>query len=327
MHKISIIIPVYNAEKYLRRCIDSILNSIYQHFEILLMNDGSTDDSLVICQEYAEKYPEKIRVYTHNNQGVALTRNDGIKYANGEYLMFIDNDDYISTDYLNKYYKAISDGNFDVVMGGYERTDNNNKVLMRKKLKDCKWSTYEIVSPWAKIYKSSLIKENSICFLNSNIGEDIYFNIQVVNITTNIKIIDDTGYKWFYNKASISNTIHKKANKNLQFEFLLDSILKKLKELNCYDSQENEYFFIKTICWFIVYINNSNTFDNIMQNKDYYFNWLNKNYPNYKKNRYLSVFKSSGLSIKNRIAICLLVKGEKIYLDKFILKMLKKCGV
>lgn len=320
MIKISIVIPVYNSEKYIGRCLDSILSSTFKDYEILIMNDGSTDNSLNICKSYQNKYKDKIRIYTHENQGVALTRNDGIKKANGKYIMFIDNDDYITDDYLETYYKAIKD--YDVVYGGYERVDSKGKVLNKVSLNNTQWAPYQIISPWAKIYKLSFIKDNNIEFLNSNIGEDIYFNLQVLSLTDNIDIINDTSYKWFYNDKSISNTVHKKVNKDLQFEYLLNMTYDKIKELNN-NSKLTEYFFIKTVCWFINYIVHDNDIKIVSDNLKYYMEWLNKKFPNYLKNPYLSIFKPKGESLKNRLGAYLLVRSYQYNFSNIILKILK----
>ena len=119
-NKITIIVPVYNSENYIRRCVDSVLRQSFEDFELLLINDGSTDGSLKILREY-EKSDKRIRVINQENMGVAKTRNKGIKLASGKYIMFIDNDDYIENDYINKYYNSIKDTDYDIVIGGYKR--------------------------------------------------------------------------------------------------------------------------------------------------------------------------------------------------------------
>ena len=321
--RVSIVIPIYNSEIYLKRCLDSVINSTYKNIELILLDDGSTDKSLTICNNYQEKYKKIIRVYSHKNMGVAKTRNKGIKLATGKYIMFIDNDDFIDEDYIEKYYKVVSDNNLDVVMGGYERVDEENKTLTVSSLHDYEWSKYKIVAPWAKIYRLDYLRKNKIEFLNTNIGEDIYFNVQVINMTDKIKIIDNTSYKWFYNRRSISNTVHKKADENIQFEFLLDQTYKKLKEIGKEKDPLVEYFFIKTVCWFIFYIIKNNSFYKVRQNEKYYINWLKSHYTNYQKNEYLKIFKPKGESFKNRVGVYLLIKGYKWHFDTLILKIFK----
>ena len=98
--KVSVIIPVYNSEKYIEKCINSVLEQDYQEFELILINDGSKDGSLKILERYKEKYKEKIVLVNQENCGVSKTRNKAIQMANGKYIMFIDNDDFIDKDYV-----------------------------------------------------------------------------------------------------------------------------------------------------------------------------------------------------------------------------------
>ena len=107
MIKVSIIIPVYNTEKFLNRCVDSVINQKFNNFEIILVNDGSKDNSLKICRDYEKKYPKIIKVIDQKNSGPAIARNRGIESAKGEYIMFIDSDDFIDDGYIKDYYDNI----------------------------------------------------------------------------------------------------------------------------------------------------------------------------------------------------------------------------
>jgi Glycosyltransferases involved in cell wall biogenesis len=119
MHKISIIVPVYNTEKYLHECIGSIVKQKFSDYELIMIDDGSTDNSLCICEEYARKYPN-ISVMQRGNGGAAAARNAGIRAATGRYLMFIDSDDYIREDCLTDIDKVIEESNADVIIGMFE---------------------------------------------------------------------------------------------------------------------------------------------------------------------------------------------------------------
>lgn len=117
MDKVTLIIPVYNSEKYIGRCLDSILNQTYNDYEIMIINDGSTDNSQEVINKYKQKWPNKFIIIEQENKGVAITRNEAIKRANSEYIMFIDNDDYIDKDYIEVYMKYIKNGDYDAVLG------------------------------------------------------------------------------------------------------------------------------------------------------------------------------------------------------------------
>lgn len=126
--KVSVIVPIYNTEKFLRKCIESIVNQTLQEIEIILINDGSTDNSHNICLEYAEKYPEKIRYINNKNIGCSATRNLGIELAKGEYIAFVDSDDYIEKGMYKEMYEVTRNKNLDVVVSGIIYEDSFNKI-------------------------------------------------------------------------------------------------------------------------------------------------------------------------------------------------------
>lgn len=125
---VSVIIPVYNAQEGIKQCLDSLLNQSFTDFEIILLNDGSTDNSLEVIKKYAADN-DFIRVIDKENEGVAKTRNKGIQLANGKYIVFIDNDDFVDSDYLERFYNEIDQEQLDIVLGGYKRVNQEMKTL------------------------------------------------------------------------------------------------------------------------------------------------------------------------------------------------------
>lgn len=214
MNKVSIIIPVYNAQEYIKKCVESFLIGTYQNIEILLINDGSTDSSLEVIRELEEKYPEKIIVYSQENCGVAKTRNKGIIYATGKYIVFADNDDYVDNDYVERLVKEIEKEDYDYIVSSFRRVDKRGKILYQKKYKDESWTYYMFETPWAKIFKREFLIENEIKYMDVPVGEDIYFSICANWKSDKKKVIPYVGYNWLYNEASVSNTIHKEHSKN-----------------------------------------------------------------------------------------------------------------
>ena len=118
MRSVSVIVPVYNVEKYLARCLDSLLNQTQPDIEILVVNDGSTDASGHIVDEYARKYPDRIRAFHMENEGVSAARNRGVAKAQGKYLTFVDSDDYVTGDYLERMVTAAEKNSSDLVIQG-----------------------------------------------------------------------------------------------------------------------------------------------------------------------------------------------------------------
>ena len=252
MRKVTLIVPVYNSEDYIGRCLDSILNQTYQNFEILVVNDGSKDNSQKIINEYKEKYPNKIIAIEQPNKGVAITRNESVKRANGDYIMFVDNDDYLDKDYIETFVKTAEDGDYDAVLGGYRRPNEDGKILKTMQLQDEEWSKFMIMAPWAKIYRKQYLIENHIEFLSVNLGEDIYFNLKAMLVSGKIKIIPYIGYNWFFNTKSVSNTTQKNITQ-LQVYELLNSCYDMVKEEGLLEEHYNiiKTHFTRYIVWLI----------------------------------------------------------------------------
>lgn len=324
--KVSIIIPVYNCEKYISRCIDSILNQTYKNIEIIAINDGSKDNTKEILNNYAKKYPNIIKHIEQENKGIAKTRNYGIKIATGDYITFIDNDDYLDRDYIEKYVNATENSKFDVVIGGYRRPDENGKIVQIIQLKGCEeWTKMRILTPWAKIFKREYILKNNIEFLDTNIGEDLYFNIQALLITDKLKVLDYVGYNWFYNKKSVSNTIHKDIRK-LSIYKLLDESYRVVKEKNILNKYYDiiEMHFIKYIIWLLTFSTKRLPYKTICEEYDKIFKWLKDRFPNYKNNKLIGIRKPKGESFSVRISIFIFMMAHKIKLGKLLIFIYSK---
>ncbi len=180
--KISVIIPVYNAEKFLHKCLDSVLNQTFKDYEIILVNDGSKDNSGAICDEYAEKY-DFIRAFHKENGGASSARNYGMKLAQGEYINFVDADDWMELDMYEKLVNAAGDG-VDLVMCNCKRPDGNggytefnynlpsgyyDREQILKYIYPClimqeHMDFNPLIAPWGKLYKRSLLADNDIYF-------------------------------------------------------------------------------------------------------------------------------------------------------------------
>lgn len=165
---ISVIIPIYNVEKYLRQCLESVINQNYREYEVILVNDGSTDSSKKIAIEFCEKY-NNIKFIDKVNGGLSSARNAGLEVANGEYIVFIDSDDYIRSDYLEKLYQSISQNDSDIsicnLVKVYEKKGEEEKGNLD--VNCTKWySNVDVLKmifegkifcyAWDKIYKKSL---------------------------------------------------------------------------------------------------------------------------------------------------------------------------
>ncbi|VEE12017.1 glycosyltransferase [Streptococcus anginosus] len=267
---VSVVIPVYNAQDGIKQCLTSLLKQTFKNFEIILLNDGSTDESLKVLQSYSSQY-SFIKVIDKENEGVAKTRNQGILLAKGEYIIFIDNDDFVNEDYIEHFYNVIHQEKKDIVLGGYKRINQNKKILFSQNLSDSEWSKYIIVAPWARIYRTSFLRENNIEFFDYPIGEDVIFSIKAYNKTDKIKIIDYNGYNWFFNESSISNTSQK------GFNFKIDIIyfLNKVKEVSG-DSDYTKYFIKRYYIWYLLFSGKNASSKEFVIQYNQIKNWLNK---------------------------------------------------
>ncbi|WEV45349.1 glycosyltransferase family 2 protein [Streptococcaceae bacterium ESL0687] len=313
--KISIIIPVYNSEKYIKQCIDSILQNTYTDYEVLLINDGSTDNSLTILEDFRQS-DDRIQVINKENQGVAPTRNLGISIAQGEYIVFIDNDDFIDSDYLEIYLQEIEKNKSDIVIGGYKRT-NKEKILFSDYPRDSKWGKYIILAPWAKIYRKSFLLKNDIQFLDYPIGEDVYFNLKAFNFTKKISSINYTGYNWFYNGESVSNTSQKGFSPKINIIYFLNKLLEISK-----NSQENEYFkyYIKRYyIWYLLFSGRQASANEFMNQYHTIKNWIQEKGLESKLNPLSN--KLSGENYKNRLIVMIFRFLEKTHLLPIFAKL------
>lgn len=267
---VSVIIPVYNAQEGIKQCLDSLLNQSFTDFEIILLNDGSTDNSLEVIKKYAA-VNDFIRVIDKENEGVAKTRNKGIQLANGKYIVFIDNDDFVDSDYLERFYNAIDQEQLDIVLGGYKRVNQEMKTLFKQDLTQSEWSKYIVVAPWARIYRTSFLIDNNIQFFDYPIGEDVVFTLTAYNLTEKIKIIDYNGYNWFFNEKSISNTSQRGFNPNIDIVYFLSHLLKVAG-----DSKYIRYFIKRYYIWYLLFSGRAASSSSFMDQYRRIKEWVSK---------------------------------------------------
>ncbi|HFI0095259.1 TPA: glycosyltransferase family 2 protein, partial [Streptococcus suis] len=196
---ISIIVPVYNAEKTIERCILSILEQSYTNFELILINDGSTDSSLFTIKNFI--VDTRVKIIDKQNEGASQTRNRGIREAKGEYLLFIDSDDYIDNDYVQRLYEEIENSKLDMVISGIRMVDSDGKELNRFCLNDSPWSKYMITSPCTRIIRRKFILDNNLFFIDYTM-EDIHYNAVFFSRTDRVRVIPYIGYNYLMNPES-----------------------------------------------------------------------------------------------------------------------------
>lgn len=238
---ISVIVPVYNVEKWLRRCVNSLLAQTYSDFELLLIDDGSTDVSGAICDEYAKLYSQ-VRVFHKPNGGVSAARNLGLDNARGQWVAFCDADDYVTPYYLENLYKAVDSEDEDLVFnyaivdcnGKAEKENYPEKNISLDELSelflhnDLIWHT----STWSKLFRRSIIEECSIRYIEDvHVGEDALFLYTYIMNCRRIKVICTCDYHYIIRYTeSLTHRVNSFHSEIKGLELILD-IVGQLKAL------------------------------------------------------------------------------------------------
>lgn len=246
MSKVSVIVPAYNCEKTIKRCIDSIINQTYKNIEIIIVDDGSTDNTPLICDEYNKCY-EYIKVIHTENSGPSTARNIGISLSSGYFITFVDSDDYVLPTIYETMVNNIA--NFDVLMCNFHMFKDEDDFNEIKQIKhsmgnrgyDSEYIIKEgcleqniigINMVWNKLYKADIIKNNNITFDKSTIvGEDLLFNIEVFSKCKTVYMLDDVLYFYLIERK---DSIMYNEKTNLDWENMLkrqEIKIQKAKEL------------------------------------------------------------------------------------------------
>ncbi len=312
--KVSVIVPVYNTEKYLRKCLDSLVEQSLQDIEIIVVNDGSPDNSQTIIEEYAEKY-KNIKSYIKENGGLSDARNYGIKKSSGDYIAFVDSDDYVSKEMYEQMYNFATKNDMDVVVcdsinvypDGKEILINSNNHYSSENI-----DNYLISYPMActRLFKRYIFEH--LEFKKNIYYEDLELTPKIVQITDKVGFVEKGLYYYVQRQGSIMK-------QNTFNEHLLDifSVLKSNKDLLIKNHrQEIEYLYITHLLRTA-----SLRFLNYPDGKKYLqqiHDIMSEDFPNWKNNIY---YKKSSLKLK---LVCLLAYNRNIKILKCIKKLTNK---
>ncbi len=282
---ISVIVPIYKAESYIHRCIDSILNQTFSDFELILVNDGSPDKSGDICNEYAQK-DKRVKVFHQSNHGIGYTREFALQQAKGEYIQFVDSDDWIDSTMLQIMFEKASTENCDVVNCGFIEVLPNeskkhifnytNKEIFLQDIIANQWGVL-----WKLLFKRDLITSHDIHFLpNIDNGEDYFFVTCCLLEAKQIGFIENCLY--YYNRTNTNSTTSASTlseDKIIQQVYATKRVIRILKEKGCYKKYKKalihrklyaKYPLLKTniIKWFAIFPEvSSKAIINSIQNK------------------------------------------------------------
>lgn len=217
MDLISVIIPVYNTEKYISRCLDSIISQTYSYLDIILIDDGSSDNSYFICKMYAQRDP-RIRLIHKKNSGVSATRNIGLDISKGDYIIFVDSDDFIGPEHISSLYNSLKEHNADICIGNFQKisqsyssVDNLDTIyhstLLDKEQTLVKMCLQDEISweVFAKLFKRENI-ENIRFDVNEAIGEDFTFSYLALHNSHKICIVPSKSYYYWLREGSATQS-------------------------------------------------------------------------------------------------------------------------
>ena len=297
---ISVIVPVYNVEKYLSKCLESIINQTYQNLEIICVDDGSTDSSPKILEEYAKK-DTRIKILEQTNSGQGVARNYAINLAKGEYIMFVDSDDWLSLNACEVLLNKISLTSSDfVIFGAYLFDDNKNceridspywsvdeyrEILKRKEVfdyKDVKDIIFKRFSPWNKFYNASFLKANNIKFDEKLEFEDVIFHMKSFLFADRITYCQDCLYNYRLFHSSSCTERFRRGKEVFNIIEVVNTVEALLQTVNVYETLKMQFLKFK-ISLYIEYYNNINnkSVQNIFKKKiKFEFEQIEKQYKN-----------------------------------------------
>ena len=289
---VSVIIPVYNVEKYLKQCLDSVLHQSFQNFEMIVVNDGSTDGSGEIIEQYVEKYSEKIITVSQSNRGISATRNRALRMAKGKYIVFVDSDDYIGQDYIKVLYQEAEKSCSDMVICNYTRVSAEGEILKSFEAnyvnEDMRIPSYVL---WNRIIRKELFCKYELFFREGIICEDVPLILQLETVAKNIKTISISDYYYRCNPKSITSTFKKKKYRmdQLPFQALEESVNFCLSYNPPMDKEKLEFFFCRIFTSLIFDIGRGceKTVRKGMCNEVAIF--MNKYFQGYFKNKYVKI--------------------------------------
>lgn len=314
MIKVSVIVPIYNSEKYLKKCLDSLVGQTLDDIEIILINDGSTDNSESIIQEYTEKYNDKIKYISQKNSGQAIARNNGIKIAQGEYIAFVDSDDYIEKNTYEILWNEVAEKKCDILCFNHYTDKNgiiekNGGFIIDSENTISKYIINE-ASPCNKIIKRKIFEENRLGFLEDHIYEDLAL-IPTLALYTD-KICYSNEYLYYYNIHNNSTMRPKKFNtKMLDIYSVMEHLYEKFS--NTKYVEELEYLYIEHLLHAASL--NFLKYDEGIKEIKKIGKMLREKFPEWRKNVY---FKKQNIKYK---VICNLLYYNKCKLVKKLLKI------
>lgn len=321
--KLSIIVPVYGVEKYIDKCLDSLVKQSLKEIEIIVVNDGTKDNSQKIIDKYVKKYPDKIKSYIKENGGQGSARNYGLEKANGEYIGYVDSDDFVEKDMYKKLYNKAKENNYDIVVcGNYNVSEDyqnkNIDTFINNYNTDLENIFFGKMAVWNKIYKRDILIKNKLEFKEKVWYEDLAFTLKAIMNSNTFAFIDEPLYDYLIREGSTMNNSNVK--RNLEILEAFNDILSYIQH-----NKKEEYFSkIEFLAIDHIYISaivrvlKAEADDKVKRETiNKLIDYMNKKFPNYKNNKYINTLS------KNRKIIYKLINIKMYGLINLIFKVKK----
>ena len=310
MVKVSVIVPVYNAEKYLHKCLDSLVNQTLEDIEIVLVNDGSTDNSGSILKEYQDRFPNKVKVFNKENGGQATARNLAIEKANGEYLAFVDSDDYADTSLCEKMVKKAEEMGVDMVVCDHYEVRGDK--LEYKRFKD--YLNYRdmfvdaLVSPWNKLIRKSTYVNSGVIFPEGYIYEDTAWFANLIPHLKNFAVIHEA---LLFHAINENSTMTKKQEERTANIFpVMEYVWQYFHDSGLYEEYKTEVEYFFTRIMFMSSLQRISKVKNRKLKKSLFnktYSLMKERFPNYKKNKYLKGARKIYIKLINSVTAPILM--------------------
>jgi len=314
--KVSVIIPVYNTGKLLKRCIDSVLEQSYKNVEIICIDDCSTDESPRVLEEYARDNEKITVLFNSENVGQGRSRMKGISVSKGEYIFFVDSDDYLDKDYVNTYLKAVAKKEYDVVVGGFIRDEGHRKYT--HKVDSNIGSIISYSHACCKMYRRQFIVDNNISFGAFRKGEDIYFSLMLIMKNAKHYFINYCGYYYYLNNNSTTRTMDYTTNFEKVVSDMFDKIIEDAGELGKKQQRYLEYAFVASMINALLMYNRGCPKEIFKEKVGLFLDDLKNKFPNYKSNKMLFRWQKLGPSLKCRLGVFIVMNTIKYKLDSVL---------
>lgn len=290
MIKVSVVVPVYNVENYIDKCMASLVSQTLKEIEIIVVDDGSKDKSIDTVQKYVDLYPDIVKLYHKENGGLSDARNFGLPFCSGEYIGFVDSDDYVEPDMYEQMYNAAKSGNFDIVVCDYIKEYVRRSEVVKARAFHSKKEIFTemLAAAWNKIYKREVIINGDFRFPKGVIYEDTEFFCKLIPSISGIGYVNKAFVHYVQRSGSIANSQGKKTT---QIITILDDIVDYYKTINQYENykDELELLYAKIILGSSMErmsrISDSPLRNEVLRQA---YQSLNSAFPKWRKNRYIN---------------------------------------